>query len=209
MKKLLTFAAMMLITLSTHAQLDEGTLSVMPKVGANLSDISGAGKILDNKWGIAAGAEVEYKFEDWFGVSAGLMYEQQGVEVSNTNYKLKTEYVIVPIMAKFYVWQGLALSTGIQPGFLTKAKFGNSDDNFDIKNDIRKFDFAIPIAISYEFPFGLNLELKYYDGVVDVVKDNFNTTWTGRWSRRWYEDKNKNRTLQLSIGYKFSVGVLK
>ncbi|MBQ1582653.1 MAG: hypothetical protein II107_09340, partial [Prevotella sp.] len=69
-----------------------------------------------------------------------------------------------------------------------------------------KFDLAVPVAISYDFPFGLNIELKYYDGIVDVIKDKAgNTFGISSTTSRWYEEKNKNRTLQLSIGYKFAV----
>ncbi len=205
MKKLMLLAVMMITTMATRAQVSEGTLTVMPKVGFNYSDVSGAGKIIDNKGGFAAGAEVEYRINTWLGLSGGLMYEQQGFKHKQSDNKLKTEYINIPILARFYVWKGLALSTGLQPGFLTKAKFGKSEE-IDVKSDINKFDLAVPVAISYDFPFGLNLELKYYDGIVDVIKDKAgNTFGTSSMTSRWYEEKNKNRTLQLSIGYKFAV----
>lgn len=205
MKKLMLLAVMMITTMATRAQVSEGTLTVMPKVGFNYSDVSGAGKIIDNKAGFAAGAEVEYRINPWLGLSGGLMYEQQGFKHKNSGNKLKTEYINIPILARFYVWKGLALSTGLQPGFLTKAKFGKSEE-INVKSDINKFDLSVPVAISYDFPFGLNIELKYYDGIVDVIKDKAaNTFDTTSMTSRWYEEKNKNRTLQLSIGYKFAV----
>ena len=211
MKKLMLLAVMMITTMATRAQMSEGTISVMPKVGANYSDVSGAGKVIDNKWGLAAGAEVEYKFKDWFGLSGGLMYEQQGFKHKETGNKLKTEYINIPILAKFYVWKGLCLSTGLQPGFLTKAKYGKSglvpEEYTDVKSDVNKFDLSLPVAISYDFPFGLNIELRYYDGIIDVIKNDAASKFgTTSMTNRWYEEKNKNRTLQLSIGYKFAVG---
>ena len=203
MKKILMIAVMMTAALTARAQMEEGTFSFMPKVGYNHADISGGKDFVDNKGGVAAGFELEYKVASWFGISAGAMYEQEGWKYKEGSEKQENEYINVPVMAKFYVWKGLSFNTGLQAGFLTKAKGA-----FE-KEDLNKFDFSIPFSISYEFPFGLNLDLRFIEGVSDVVKNqprwmkNESPAWLTKW--QGYEDKNKNRILQFTIGYKFAL----
>jgi hypothetical protein len=199
MKKMMMIAVMAIATMTASAQAQEtGKFAIMPKVGMNCSDITGAKDIVKNKFGLAAGAELEYKVKDWFGVSAGAMYEQQGFHLKDVDKDVTSEYINVPVSAKFYVWKGLSIGAGVQTGFLTKAKF----DDRDIKEQFNKVDFGLTSTIAYEFPFGLNLELRYYEGLTDVVKD---TEYEFRAESWWNKSMNKNRTLQLTVGYKFQL----
>lgn len=199
MKKILMIAVMAVATLTASAQAQEpGTLAIMPKVGMNCSDISGASDYIKNKFGFAAGAEFEYKFNDWFGLNAGLTYQQQGFSLKDGDDDLTTEYIYVPVTAKFYLVKGLYLGAGAQIGYLTKAKF----DDYDFKDQFNKVDVGLTSAIGYEFPFGLNLELRYYNSLTDVVKDVDPSYSTRHW---WDDSMNKNRTLQVSVGYKFQL----
>ena len=56
------------------------------------------------------------------------MYEQWGVisdvtpEFKGTELTVKTEYLLMPVMARFYVAKGLSIGVGLQTGFMTKAK---------------------------------------------------------------------------------------
>ena len=203
MKKLMMIAVMLTATLTMSAQMEEGTWSLMPKVGFNAADISGGKDVLDNRYGLVAGFDLEYKVADWFGVSAGAFYEQEGWKVKEGDKNQENDYITVPVMAKFYVWKGLSLNTGFQAGFMTKAK-GDYD-----KSDMNKFELSVPASISYEFPFGLNLEIRYNVGVTDVLKNNPQwmkneaPQWLSKW--RGYEEKNNTRILQFTVGYKFAL----
>ena len=201
MKKILMIAVMMAATHTASAQMEPGTFSMMPKVGFNASDITGGKNVLDNRNGIVAGFDFEYKTSDWFGISFGANYSQQGWKYKQGGEKQENDYINVPVMAKFYVWKGLSVNTGIQAGFLTKTKGA-----FE-KEDLRKFDLSIPFGISYEFPFGLNIDVRFVEGATDVVKNE--PRWmineAPKWLTDWqgYEEKNKNRVLEITLGYKF------
>ena len=198
MKKLMMIAAMMAATVATNAQiLDRGDFVITPKVGMNISDISGAKDDVTNKFGIAAGVEGEYRFNDWLGMSAGVMYEQQGFRSKATKNVVTTEFVNVPVMAKFYIWKGLNAGAGIQTGFLTKAKY----EGVDVKDAINKVDVGFISSVGYDFPFGLSVELRYTEGFTDVVKG---ASPYLKPNNRW-ETKNKNRTLQMAVGYKIKL----
>ena len=42
-----------------------------------------------------------HKFNDWFGLNAGLTYQQQGFSLKDGDDDLTTEYIYVPVTAKF------------------------------------------------------------------------------------------------------------
>lgn len=120
MKKLLLTAAVMMCSLTGFAQLKEGSFSIQPKAGINLSNLTNK----DNakpKVGLTAGAEVEYRMTQQLSLSAGAMYSMQGaksktviqgIEVKNT---MEFDYINVPILANYYVIEGLAVKLGVQP----------------------------------------------------------------------------------------------
>lgn len=198
MKKLVMIAAMMVAAVCANAQkslIPVGGFGLMPKVGLNVSQVSGDHTKF--KAGIAAGIEGQYQINEWLGLSAGLMYEQQGSGFEHSDYKLKTEYINVPILVKFYVVKGLSLNVGLQPGFMTKGKFGDSNE-IDVKDDLNTFDFSMPFSVAYEFPIGLSVEARFTDGLTNVFKSDNNSWWKDA-------DKNKNQILQLTVGYKFAL----
>ena len=72
MKKLVLAAVMMLSTVATFAQHEEGSLTIQPRVGINIANLTknDGGKV---RLGLAAGAELEYQVMDILSVSAGAM----------------------------------------------------------------------------------------------------------------------------------------
>ena len=159
------------------------------------------------KAGFTAGVEAQYQVNYWFGVAAGVSYAQQGTKIKDYDSKVKTSYVNVPIMAKFYPVKRLALGAGIQPGFMTSAKItevqllGGKGD-MDIKDNCNTFDFSIPLSVAYESPIGLIIEARYNAGLTNVAKDAFKG---GNYDTYDKVTKNKNSVFMLTIGYKFSL----
>ena len=221
MKKMMMIAAMMVATLSANAQrsiLEQGQFGLQPKVGVDFATVSADDT--KYKFGLVAGIEGQYQVNNWFGLSLGVLYSQQGskfkansnAKLNADNTKFNTEYLTIPVMAKFYVTKGLSLNVGLQPGFLTKAKFNASSENLwigntkitgetDIKDDTNKFDLSVPMSIAYEFDFGLALEARYTSGLTNVLKNAFDS------SSSTYDKvyNNKNEVFSLTVGYKFGL----
>ena len=128
MKKLFLAVVAMMVSATTFAQNEVGQLTIQPKVGVNIANITDADDV-DPRIGLAAGAEFEYGITDNIGLSAGVLYSMQGAKASeeSVDYTLKLDYLNVPILANFYVAKGLALKLGVQPGFKlsSKAVFAN------------------------------------------------------------------------------------
>ena len=199
MKKMMMIAAMMVATVAAKAQFEPGTFTLQPKVGVTLATISSDDSKF--KFGMAAGIEGQYQLNNWFGLSAAVMYSQQGAKAKNYDVKVNTEYINIPVMAKFYVTKGLSLNVGLQPGFMTKAKAKGDGRTIDVKSNCNKVDFSIPMSIAYEFENGLSFEARYATGLTNVGKDAFDST-SSSWDKAY---QNKNEVFMLTVGYKFEL----
>ena len=100
----------------------------------------------------------------------------------------KLNYINIPLVANFYPVKGFALKAGVQFGFLLTAK----QDEDDWKSNAEKFNFAIPVGLSYEFR-NFVLDARYNFAVSPINKDRTD-------DNRWRSD-----LIQLTIGYKFAL----
>lgn len=73
MKKLFLALVAMMVSAATFAQNEVGQLTIQPKVGVNIANITDADDT-DPRIGLAAGAEFEYGLTDNIGLSAGVLY---------------------------------------------------------------------------------------------------------------------------------------
>lgn len=211
MKKLLLLVALMAVTLSAHAQHEQGDITIQPRVGFTISNITDGDK---SKLNLAYGVDFERFFTDQFSLSLGLMFTNQGCKFniyddikdasnkglsSDATTKLNIYYGSLPIMANYYVLPGLALKAGVQPAFRVKAKIERGDTKLDFDNMIdmlfagegnklNTFDLSIPVGLSYEI-IGITADVRYNFGVTKLVSNT---------------DKGiYNRVFTVTLGYKF------
>ena len=185
MKKLFLAAVAMMFSVSMNAQNEVGQISIAPTVGINISSITKT----DNskaKVGLVAGAVAEYGVAEKVGVSAGVMFSMQGCGWKDVDDKTKLNYLNIPILANYYVYKGLAVKAGVQPGFLLSAKMGDND----IKDNMKKFDFSIPVGVSYEY-MNIVLDARYNIGLTKGNKEG--------------DKSQKNSVFQITLGYKFKI----
>ena len=188
MKKIFMMAVMAVAALTANAQQEAGTFSIQPKAGLNVSSLSGDGT--KAKAGFTAGVEGMYQATEKFGVSLGVMYSMQGAKSkANSDIKMNYGYINIPILANYYVVKGLAIKAGIQPGFMTSAKYKIGDNSTDVKDRCKKFDFSIPVGVSYEIA-NVVFDARYNFGLTKTVKD---------------VEKGKNGVFQFTVGYKFGL----
>ena len=192
MKKLCVLASMMMLSLGVFAQHEVGTLTLQPKVGVNIANMSKYDDA-DSRIGFAVGGEFEYQATPIVSLSAGMLYSQQGVkyDVANTTSTIKTDYINVPVLANFYVVKGLALKVGVQPGFNVLSKIKIDNGNTSVSRDIdntNSFDFAIPVGLSYE-----------YENIVFDGRYNIGMT------KAFDGGDAKHNVFQITVGYKFAL----
>ena len=214
MKKLLLLVALMAVTLSAQAQHEQGDITIQPRVGITVSNITDGDK---SKINLAYGVDFERFFTDQFSLSLGLMFTNQGCKYdiiyyeptnlggsssigsSSNTMKLNIYYGSLPIMANFYLLPGLALKAGVQPAFRVKAKIERGDTKLDFDNMIdmlfagednklNTFDLSIPVGLSYEF-IGITADVRYNFGVTKMISNT---------------DKGiYNKVFMVTLGYKF------
>lgn len=183
MKKFMMMVAMAFATLTASAQSEVGALTLKPLVGINVANITdGDG---DAKVGLAAGAELGYQLNETFAITAGAIYSMQGSKADEG--KLNLEYINIPILANYYITKGLAVKAGIQPAFKVKSKFKAGDVSVDV-DDIKSFDFSIPVGLSYEIS-DFVIDARYNWGLTKLL-DGFDS---------------KNTVFQFTVGYKFAL----
>lgn len=202
MKKLFMVAAMAVAVLTVKAQSlacqDEGTFSVKPYAGLSMSTMLGDKDESNVRAGFTAGAEAQYMVNEWFAVSAGLAYSQQGGVAIDDGIKFTfdLDYINMPILANFYVCKGLALKVGIQPGYAMNQKLELTDGFYPVSGDIsdylRKFDIAMPIGISYEIQ-NVVVDARFNTGIFGVFKDE----------DKFSTDNYTNAAFHVTVGYRF------
>lgn len=212
----------MMVTTKASAQYEPGTWSIQPKVGvgfsqiSNMEDVDMGSSKLDNQLTYAAstGVEFEYQASKMISVAAGLSYSVQGTgwkdfkqgDEKMKNPRVELEYIQVPIIANVYVTKGLALKAGVQFGFMVDSNVkmtydtkmmdrdATMDTSIDMKKDFNKFDFSIPVGISYEFNNHFVLDARYHIGLTKLNKETLSN------GKDW-----KNSMFLMSVGYKFDL----
>lgn len=207
MKKLFTVVVLMTISLTALAQHEEGDITIQPKVGMTISNITDG----DNwKINLTYGVEFERFFTDQFSASLGVMFTNQGCkykvytdygDIGVESYPIKFDiyYGTLPIMANYYVLPGLALKAGIQPAFRVKARVEQDGTKIDLDraidamydgndNKLRTFDLSIPVGFSYEFK-GITFDARYNIGVTKLISDT--------------DEGIYHKVFIMTLGYKF------
>jgi hypothetical protein len=174
--------------------------------------------------GYIIGGEAEYQFAKKFSVAAGLNYTTQGCGWKDIDYfdggakiKIKDQsdilgYIKIPIVANYYIFKGFAVKAGVQFGFMVSSKFfahGEADyDLFgdgvkravdlygtvDMKDQYKKFDFSIPVGVSYQFKVPIVIDARYQIGLTKLNKYSYDGI-----------KDSKNSVFTLTVGYKFGL----
>lgn len=106
------------------------------------------------------GVFVDFKLSRKSSLSVDLLYSGQGAKfdwISGESRLQKMGYLNLPILFNYYIVRGLAVKTGIQPGYLVFAKLGNDASG---TSGFTQADLTIPV--------GLVFDARYNIGTVDV-----------------------------------------
>ena len=163
MKKCINvFFAAMLLLLSS--QVTTAQISIGPKVGINVSNLSGLslGDVKAKSLvGFHVGGYVAFRLGS-IAIQPELLYSTQGakIEEAGSSQNLKLNYFTVPVMLKFITKSGLYLEAGPQLGFKTGAKFGSAD----VKETVNDSDFSLDAGLGYQ-KNGFGIGARYCVGI--------------------------------------------
>ncbi len=192
--------------------------------------------------GFTGGVDFQYQISRRWAVSVGLNYsykrcgfktsseEQLFARVPNFEWEseslvYKMHYYQFPILAKFYIYKGLALNAGVQLGGLRQAyrkyesrvlfystsqyfirdevmrdywwssklevgKWYSRKTDVRLTRNLEKFDFSIPVGLSYEYK-ELLFDARADIGLTSISKND--------------DIKCRNLGFVFSIGYRFDL----
>ena len=190
-------AALMVATLSASAQNEVGQVTLQPKVGINIANMTGDTWVDKKaKVGLVAGVEAEYGISEKFGLAFGALYSMEGCKLKTSgmdkSLSVNLDYINIPILAQFYAAKGFAIKAGIQPAFNVRHKASYDGESANLKDagiETKSFNFSIPVGLSYEYQ-SFVLDARYNIGVTKLFKD---------------ADQGRNSTFSITLGYKFAL----
>ncbi|WP_262147914.1 porin family protein [Chryseobacterium foetidum] len=218
MKKLLLIASFAILgTTAANAQ----SVKFGPKAGYSLSTLKlkgdGQSEKFDAKSTFYAGAFVEYKINDKFGIQGEVLYSplggkqeesftvtEMGVTVNATaKSEIKFGMVQIPVSAKYFATENLAFGLGLNVGIVTMAEaeysvtasgMGQSASESgteDIKDEVNSLNLAPFIGAEYTLNNGLFFDARYNLGVSNMIKNPEGN------------ETLKNSFFQIGVGFKF------
>lgn len=197
-KKVYTGVLIALVTLLSSTLTEAQKTAFGIKAGLNLTNlkVSDPDASYDSRSGFHAGFFVREKFSK-VAIQPEFLISTLSTDVSSTalgDYQDRFTYLSIPIMIKFYLISGLNIHAGPQFGFLLDGdrKYDGvlGQGSNDIKDYYKSSDVSVSLGGGWDFPFGLNLDLRYNIGVQDI-----NEASGG--------EEVKSRVFQASVGWNF------
>lgn len=162
------------------------------KGGLNLYNIENDnGTQYDLKSGFHLGMLLHIHVSTHFAMQPELLYSAQGAKYNSGlgDVNLKLEYANVPFMFQYMFNNGFRLEAGPQVGFLTNAKSELNGVGSDVKDNVKKTDFAIGMGIGYIAPSGFGFDARYNHGLSNINESGSVNSY--------------NRGFQLGLLYQF------
>ncbi|WP_445456259.1 porin family protein [Flavobacterium sp. HNIBRBA15423] len=185
MKKVLVFVA--IATFGFLEKTSAQDIKFGLKTGLNIANITGSDADKNNLFGIHIGAISEIIVSDKFSVQPELLYSSQGSEIGNS-FKIKLDYLTLPIMAKYYVMPKLSLELGPQVSFLLSDKIEfEGAGSTDAETDAASTDIGLNAGAGYKFDSGIFMQARYNFGITTISEN----------------PDIRNSVFQLSLGYQF------
>lgn len=178
------------------------------KGGINISTFKGDGfgdfNNPDPLTSFNLGLLAEIPVSDKFSVQPEVLYSGQGFDLeSKSNARdaeYQLDYINIPVLAKYYLTDGLSLEAGPQVGFLVNSEIDTNPrgDGGDVplnEDQFNKVDLSLALGASYKFRGGFFVNARYNFGLSDVYDDSFSNFFSN--------SDVKHSVLQGGIGFMF------
>src|SRR5690554_2775215 len=187
MKKILLFAAFAVFAFTTTQSQE---IRFGAKASLNIASLGGDGigaGSLGSRTSFHIGGLAEIPLSEKFALQPEILYSSEGADWSwglgSNNIKL--DYIRIPVLAKYYIIEGLSGELGPNFGVLASAKAGDED----VKDGMNSFDVGLAIGASYRLNMGVFFSLRYNKGFMNVHDDS--------------DLKQQSNVFQISAGYSF------
>lgn len=209
-----------LTTLNVAAQ----NVTFGAKAGLNLATLTGDIDGVKTLPGYHVGAIADIKLSEKFSIQPELLYSLEGgkssfsyedeVTLLKTKERYELGYLNLPIMAKYYIADGLSLEGGPQIGYLLhanghydiKANFGDEisideSGKENIKDFVEKINVGVNFGLGYQLKNNLFFQARYHLGLTNINNDLQGEDFEEEPAESL--GKIKNSSFQISVGYRF------
>lgn len=124
------------------------------KAGANFSNFTGDADA-DGRTGFYVGGLADFTISEKFHVQPELLYSMEGAKDG------ELDFLKIPVMAKYYVMDGLNIQAGPFVGFKINAE--EFTDEFT-----KSLDFGLGFGAAYELEKGLFFDARYNLGLSNI-----------------------------------------
>jgi hypothetical protein len=167
MKKVFLFISCLIVTGIFNASAQRSVYFI-PKVGINITNITNT----HGDWtpGMNLGFGIEWLIKQKIGIEAGLYYSEYGakniaIPPLNDKQTVELSYLQIPIVAKYYLLNGLHIFGGAQAGYRLSDLVKPISTNIAYNKD---FVFDGLAGIGYQFNFGLMFSAGYILGINSI-----------------------------------------
>ena len=178
--------------LSIHAQSSkrEEGIKFGIKAGINASNFNGDVNNNEIRNGLHIGVVSEIIIDDKISIQPELLFSAQGFKNEDPAVygKSKFDYIILPVLFKYYALDKLSVEAGPQVGFLVNSFNRDINGNSKIENQ-NVVDFGVNLGLGYEISNGIFFQGRYNLGITNVNNNN--------------AVKYTNSVFQLSVGVLF------
>lgn len=176
--------------------------SIQPgfKVGLNLANFQGedseGAKI---KAGVLFGGVLHVPISEKFAIQPELLYVQQGSrgQEAGTRVKFNNNYLMLPVMAKYYFSPGIAVQAGPYLSALISSRLKGGTDDFRVSVDsdelYKPLDFGVNMGLSFEYSEHLVGVMQYSIGLANIADDPLSN------------GSIMNSAIHFSLAYRFVV----
>ncbi|RSK41388.1 porin family protein [Mangrovimonas spongiae] len=207
MKKSIIFLLFVALSVTAFSQ-----VKVRPgvRLGLNLSSVSNIDHA-DAKIGPNAAIFANIRFANFYALQPEATYSNQGAKDAIRYYNygnsfdpgyyyysedLSIHYLGVALANKFYIVPNVGVHLIVGPAIDVKVADNLDDDS------IIPVDFSLFGGVGYEFPFGLGIEARYKQGLLDI-RDDFYDNYDEDNDDFWSSDSVLNGSIQFGVYYKF------
>ncbi|WP_161634361.1 porin family protein [Aquimarina pacifica] len=163
------------------------------KTGINYATITGDITDVDPRVRMHLGAVIEFPVTSRFFIQAEPMYSAQGYTITEEGVenKISLNYLVLPVIGKYYMTNTLSLETGIQVGTLANASQSQEETSDEFYNSFSNTDYSWVFGTGYKFESGLFFQARYILGLTNINDlDALDIDF-------------KHSIMQVSIGYLF------
>jgi opacity protein-like surface antigen len=163
------------------------------------------------RFGYHAGVFGKVGFSNKFSLRPELLFSNKGHKFAGQagsqpagDGSIHLNYINLPLLAGYEIFDGLIIMLGPEIGYLLSAKSKFESETIDVKNNFdNNFDFGLATGFSYSLNEKIILDVRYTHGFSSVFAETLLTDENGVPINNSVV-KFQNRTLQLSACYRLT-----